>query len=298
MAMENSVTPSLRDISRRFLFEEADIRGETVHLDDSLAEVLANHQYAPGVSRLLGEFMAAAVLLTTTLKYEGSMILQARSDGQVPLMMAECSSDLKLRAIARGAQQATSEAFEVLLESGQLVITIDPLKGERYQGIVPLVENSLARSLDAYFHMSEQLHTRFWLACDGNRAAGMLLQQLPSQVQTDPQTRENQWQHVCTLSETLTDDELLALPAQEILRRLFHEEPTRLFEARSPEFWCSCTRERTFNALSAVGAEEVESLLQEQGSITMDCEFCSQQYVFQREDLADLLHKPEQPHLH
>ena len=296
--MENPPTPDQRDTSRRFLFEAADIRGETVHLNESLAEVLATHQYAPGVSRLLGEFMAASVLLTTTLKYEGSMILQARSEGQVPLMMAECTSDLKLRAIARGAQEATSEAFDVLLSNGQLVITIDPLKGERYQGIVPLVENSLARSLDAYFHMSEQLHTRFWLACDGQQAAGMLLQQLPSQVQPDPQAREAQWQHVCTLSETLADEELLALPAREILTRLFHQEPTRLFESRTPRFWCSCTRERTFNALSAVGAEEVESLLQEQGSVTMDCEFCSQQYVFQREELEDILQPHDRSQLH
>jgi len=286
------------DQSQRFLFDDADIRGETVHLRDSLGEVLANHQYAPGVGRLLGEFMAASVLLTTTLKYEGKMILQARSEGQIPLIMAECTSDLKIRAIARGAQEATSEAFEVLLSNGQLVITIDPARGERYQGIVPLVQNSLAHSLDAYFRMSEQLHTRFWLACDGQQAAGMLLQQLPSQLQPDPQDRENQWQHVCMLADTLRDQELLTLPAEQSLRRLFHKEPTRLFEPRRPEFHCSCSRERTFNALSAVGAEEVESLLVEQGSITMDCEFCNQQYAFNRDDLVALLPPEKPPLLH
>lgn len=286
------------DRSQRFLFDNADIRGETVRLRDSLGEVLANHQYAPGVGRLLGEFMAASVLLTTTLKYEGKMILQARSEGQIPLLMAECTSDLKIRAIARGAQEATAEAFEVLLNNGQLVITIDPARGERYQGIVPLVKNSLAHSLDAYFRMSEQLHTRFWLACDGQQAAGMLLQQLPSQLQPDPQDRANQWQHVCTLADTVRDKELLALPAEQSLRRLFHEEPTRLFEARRPEFHCSCSRERTFNALSAVAVEEVESLLVERGSITMDCEFCNQQYAFYREDLVALLQPESPPLLH
>ena len=286
------------DRSQRFLFDNADIRGETAHLRDSLGEVLANHQYAPGVGRLLGEFMAASVLLSTTLKYEGKMILQARSGGQIPLIMAECSSDLKIRAIARGAQEATSEAVEVLLNNGQLVITIDPARGERYQGIVPLVKDSLAHSLDAYFRMSEQLHTRFWLACDGQQAAGMLLQQLPSQIQPDPQERESQWQHACMLADTIRDQELLTLPAEQSLRRLFHEEPLRLFDARKPEFHCSCSRERTFNALSAVGAEEVASLLEEQGSITMDCEFCNQQYAFYREDLVTLLAPEKPPLLH
>ena len=284
------------DRSQRFLFDNADIRGETAHLRDSLGEVLANHQYAPGVGRLLGEFMAASVLLSTTLKYEGKMILQARSEGQIPLIMAECTSDLKIRAIARGAQEATSEDFEVLLSNGQLVITIDPARGERYQGIVPLVKNSLAHSLDAYFRMSEQLHTRFWLACDGQQAAGMLLQQLPSQLQPDPQDRENQWQHACVLAETIRDQELLTLPAEQSLQRLFHEEPIRLFEVRRPQFHCSCSVERTFNALSAVDAVEIESLLEEQGSITMDCEFCNQQYAFYREDLVALL-PPQNPTL-
>ena len=185
------------DRSVRFLFDNADIRGETVHLQASLKDLLETHQYAPGVASLLGEFLAAAVLLSTTLKYEGKMILQARSEGQVPLLMAECSSELKLRGIARGAQQATSEEFGMLLARGQLVITIDPDKGQRYQGIVPLVENSLSRSLDAYFQQSEQLHTRFWLASDGERAAGMLLQQLPAQLQTEEAVRGEQWQHLC-----------------------------------------------------------------------------------------------------
>ncbi|MEP1593359.1 MAG: Hsp33 family molecular chaperone HslO, partial [Halieaceae bacterium] len=178
------------------------------------------------------------------------------------------------------------------------VITIDPTKGERYQGIVPLVSNSLAHSLDAYFQMSEQLHTRFWLACDGTLAAGMLLQQLPSQLQPNPQDRENQWQHTCILADTIQDEELLALPAEQSLQRLFHEDPIRLFEARRPEFCCSCSRERTFNALSAIGSEEVTSLLEEQGSITMDCEFCNQQYVFQPQDLTALLPSDSPPLTH
>ena len=170
------------DRSLRFLFEQADIRGETVHLDDAYRDILAIHQYAPGVSRLLGEFLAASVLLSTTLKFEGKLILQARSEGEIPLLMVESNSALEIRAIARGAEQATSERFDRLLANGQLAITIDPEQGQRYQGIVPLVEDSLANSLDAYFRHSEQLGTRLWLAADGQRAAGLLLQQLPAEL--------------------------------------------------------------------------------------------------------------------
>ena len=166
--------PGTGDRSQRFLFELADTRGEVAHLDDAYREILAIHQYADGVARLLGEFLAASVLLSSNLKFEGKLVLQARSDGQIPLLMAECTDTLQVRGIARGAEQATSDNFDLLLHDGQLAITIDPTNGQRYQGIVPLQYGSLARSLDNYFQQSEQLSTRIWLAADGQRASGLL----------------------------------------------------------------------------------------------------------------------------
>tara|TARA_R110002110_G_scaffold240244_1_gene456370 strand:- start:17848 stop:18744 length:897 start_codon:yes stop_codon:yes gene_type:complete len=298
MSADNHAANPAADSSRRFLFEQADIRGEIAQLGTSLRDMLAVHQYAPGVQRLLGEFLAAATLLSTTLKFEGRLILQARSDGQVPLLMAECSSDLQIRGIARGAQLATSGDFDQLLADGTLAITVEPLRGKRYQGIVPLSRHSLAASLDAYFEQSEQLHTRLWLACDGRSAGGLLLQQLPAQVSRDPQLREQQWQHVCTLGETVTPTELLQLPPADLLYRLYHEDPVRLFDPRPLAFQCSCSRQRSRNALSAIASAELEDILREQGAITVDCEFCNQQYRFEREDLADLLRAGPAPTLH
>ncbi|MEP4486661.1 MAG: Hsp33 family molecular chaperone HslO [Halioglobus sp.] len=283
------------DIARRFLFDQADIRGETVHVNRVLEDILANHQYAPGVCVLLGEFVAAAVLLSSTLKFEGKLILQVRSEGQIPLLMVECNNHFQVRAIARGAQEATATDFDQLLADGQLAITIDPDKGQRYQGIVPLVNGSLARSLDAYFENSEQLHTRLWLASDGSYAAGMLVQQLPAQVVKDTQQRQEQWQHVCSLAGTLTNRELLDLIAQDILVRLFHEDPVRLFEPRGVTFHCTCSRERTFGALASLPPGDVRELLEEIGHITMDCEFCNQQYLFSADDLKVLI-EGEDPH--
>ena len=287
-----------RDRTQRFLFEEADIRGEIVQLDHSFREIIDVHQYAPGVNKLLGEFLAAAVLPATTLKFEGKLVLQARSEGQIPLLMTECDSELNLRAIARGAQEATSEDFGQLLAGGQLAITIDPSSGQRYQGIVPLVEDSLAHSLDAYFRQSEQLGTRFSLACDGEQAAGMLLQQLPAQLVEDGEQRSNQWEHVSTLASTVKPEELLVVSAPELAHRLYHEDPLRLFEPVPARFKCNCSRERTLNALSSLPREEIHELLAELGSITMDCEFCNQQYRFAEQDLGDILQIDGQGTLH
>ena len=282
-------SPGGIDQSRRFLFDNADVRGESVRLDRAYQEVLGAHQYAPGVSRVLGEFLAASVLLSSNLKFEGKLILQARSEGQIPLLMVECNQALEVRAIARGAQEATAEGFGPLLAGGQLAITIDPDRGNRYQGIVPLGERSLADSLDAYFTQSEQLGTRLWLAADGHCAAGLLLQQLPGeQVKTEEQ-RAAQWENACTLAATITPGELLSLDTTSLLHRLYHQEPVRLFDARPVACRCSCSRQRTLNALSALPKPEVLELLEELGCITMDCEFCNQQYRFTRDDLADLL---------
>lgn len=286
---DKSTPPESGDQSRRFLFEAADIRGETVQLSRAFRDITAIHQYAPEVRRLLGEFLAAAALLRSTLKFDGKLILQARSDGQIPLIMAECNTAGEVRGIVRGAATATASQFQQLLGDGQLAITIDPVRGQRYQGIVPLSGDSLAQSLDGYFAHSEQLGTRIWLACDGHTAGGLLLQQLPSQVVTDATHRGQQWEHACTLADTTRDEELLELPTEELLRRLYHGDSLRLFPAAPLKFHCNCSRERTLNALSALGAAEVEDLLQELGSITMDCEFCNQQYRYLREDLQEIL---------
>jgi molecular chaperone Hsp33 len=286
---DNRTAAPAGDQARRFLFEQADIRGESVQLDTAFSEILDIHQYAPGVSRLLGELLAAAVLLRSTLKFEGKLVLQARSQGQIPLLMAECTSTGELRGIARGADQATANHFDRLLGDGSLTITVDPAQGQRYQGIVPLAGDSLAHSLDAYFQQSEQLGTRLWLAADGQRARGLLLQQLPAQLTTDTLQRAQQWEHVCALAATIQSQELLELGTEQLLYRLYHEESLRLFAPTALAFHCSCSRERTLRALSAIEPAELENILDEQGSITMDCEFCNQQYHHHREDLKDLL---------
>ncbi len=286
--MEHTPEKDSADLSQRFIFDDADIRGETVHLEKALQDILGVHQYTPAVSQLIGEFLAAAVLLSTTLKFDGKLILQARSEGEIPLIMVECSNELQIRAIARGAEQATSTEFSQLLSNGQLAITVDPQRGNRYQSVVPLGEGSLAHSLDAYFQQSEQLATRFWLAADAQRAGGLLLQQLPTQTIDDQARRQAQWQHACALATTVKAEELLALPAQQLLHRLYHENPVRLFQPSPVAFQCSCSRERTFSALATIDTRELEKILHEQGSITMDCEFCNQQYRFEKEDLAAL----------
>ncbi|MEM6582359.1 MAG: Hsp33 family molecular chaperone HslO [Pseudomonadota bacterium] len=282
----------LLDGKRRFLFEDLDARGELVHLRGVLDEVSAIHAYPEPVHRLLGEFMAAAVLLASNLKFEGSLTVQARSDRQIPLIMAECTNNMSVRAIARGAQEAMGTSFSELLGDGQLVLTITPTNRQRYQGIVPLQSASLAQCIDSYFAQSEQLGTRIFLCCSGRRAAGLLLQQLPVDLDSHFDTRKQNFERLALLSDTLRPEELLGLKDAELLTRLFSEDSLRLFDPEPVRFKCSCSAERTLQALASLGAEEIRDILDEQGMVTMDCEFCNQRYTFNREQLRHLIEKP------
>lgn len=284
----------MNDALQRFLFDDTDVRGELTRLRQAYRDTVSSHAYPAGVARLLGEFLAAASLLSATLKFEGTLTLQARSEGQIPLIMAEITSDRRLRGIARGADEASSDDFGELLSNGQLTITVVPVSGQRYQGIVPLEGDCLAACLENYFQQSEQLATRIWLAADSQCCAGMLLQELPAAGDANSERRQQQWQHLTTLADTLSAAELLETSFEVLLHRLYHQDPVRVFEAQPVQFQCSCSSERTLSALRSLGEEELRSIIAEQGAIDINCEFCHQHYHYTEADVQALF----QPTLH
>ena len=279
------------DFKQRFLFPETDIRGELVRLDESLEAILGTHDYPLAVQGLVGEAVAAVALLAGTLKFSGRLSLQAQGRGPGSLLLAECTHDGQLRALARhDGELDTAANIGALIGDGTMVITITPDQGRQYQGIVPLEGDTLAQCLEGYFQQSEQLPTRLWLASGNGRAAGLMLQRLPDQVASGDENR-NQWEHLEALAGTLKMEELLDLPAETVLRRLFHETPPRLPEAQPLRFGCTCSRERTENALLSLGADELKTLLDEDGEATLTCDFCLSQQHFDAVDLAELIRR-------
>ena len=279
------------DFKQRFLFPETDIRGELVRLDESLEAILGTHDYPLAVQGLVGEAVAAVALLAGTLKFSGRLSLQAQGRGPVSLLLAESPHDGQLRPLARhDGELDTAANIGALIGDGTMVITITPDQGRQYQGIVPLEGDTLAQCLEGYFQQSEQLPTRLWLASGSGRAAGLMLQHLPDQVASGDENR-NQWEHLEALAGTLKMGELLDLPAETVLRRLFHETPPRLPEAQPLRFGCTCSRERTENALLSLGADELKTLLDEDGEATLTCDFCLSQQHFDAVDLAELIRR-------
>jgi molecular chaperone Hsp33 len=273
------------DSLQRFVFEGAPVRGEIVHLDATWRAVLERHEYPLPLRTVLGELMAAAALLSSTIKFTGSLIMQVQGSGPVKLLVVECTSDQTMRATAKWDEPLQGSDFRDLVGSGRFVMTIAPEDARQtYQGVVTLEGTDVSDALEHYMATSEQLDTRLWLAADGEHAAGMMLQRLPGSSEADPDT----WNRAIQLTQTVTSNELLKLPTREIVHRLYHEEDIRLFEPRVMSFRCSCSRERVVNMLRLLGREEVMSILQEREAVEVNCEFCNRHYRFDAVDAEQI----------
>ena len=273
----------------RYLFEHHQVRGELVQLDQTFRHMVAAQEYPAPVRQLLGELLVATSLLTATLKFEGSITVQLQGNGPVSLAVINGDHLQQLRGVARWQGELPTEPdLKALVGDGHLVITITPEEGERYQGIVSLESDSLASSLESYFAQSEQLATRIWIRTGGTTAeplaAGMLLQELPA----SNEQHAEEFDHLSKLTDTIKDEELFTLPAEEILYRLYHEEEVRLFAPQAIQFRCTCSRERCEQALLQVGQVEVEAMIHEQGQIDMHCDYCGSHYQFDAIDAQAL----------
>jgi len=253
-----------RDCLHRFIFEHYPIRGHLVHLDAAWQALIEHSDYPEAIRDTLGETVAAAVLLAATIKFEGILSLQLQGEGSVHLMLAQCTSGLGVRGLARFSQDEQLRRVVDLMGPGNLTVTLENDDGsQRYQGVVPLSENRLADSLQEYFEKSEQLPTRLWLQADAHGASGMLLQRLPDPKPGTGESAEpveHAWRRVQLIGETLTALEMRTLRDAEILHRLFNEDDVRLFEPAPVFFRCRCSRERVGSMLQSLGEAESRSV--------------------------------------
>ena len=312
----------------KFLFDGLPVRGIIVRLTDAWTEILrrraSNSQtgaYATPVAELLGETVAASVLMQSNIKFDGALVMQIMGDGPVKLAVVEVQPDLALRATATvngniRPDMALSEMVNAG-NGGRCAITLDPsarLPGQQpYQGVVPLCGDQgekLEKFSDVVQHymlQSEQLDTTLVLAADDTVAAGLLIQRLPVQgsgnlagstrkADEDEIGRNEDYNRIAMLAASLKREELLGLDVDAILHRLFWQEDVLRFAAQrddpQPHFVCSCSREKVGAMIVRLGEEEAASILAEREDIEVGCEFCGVQYRFDAVDAAQLF-KPQ-----
>ena len=283
----------------KFAFTGVRVKGELVQLTTAWREMTAHRTYPNAVMRVLGETVAAAALLAANIKFNGALVMQIHGDGPLQLLVVECQSNLMLRATATVRDEAIDDqtSLRALVNRegrGRFAITLDPkdpLPGQRpYQGIVVLEGDSMAEVLQNYMRQSEQLETRLWLTSDAGTAAGILLQRLPADS-GHPLAPADDWQRLTVVAQTVTSDELLTLAPEDVLHRLFWQESLERYVPVTPRFACTCSRQRIAKMLLSLGRDEVESIVSEQGAVSVTCEFCGRQYAFDAADAARLFGK-------
>jgi molecular chaperone Hsp33 len=294
------MTSPKQDLIHRFIFDQADVRGEIVTLDNTLLSALEHQQLPLSAKALLGEFLVAVSLMKELFKVEGRLTLQVRGAGLVPLIVAEANEGRTIRGILKyndqmGPCDIGHLTLPEIVGQGVLSITLDPLEGQRYQGIVGLEGTTLAQCLTHYFSHSEQLPTRVWLMSDGAKAGGLLLQALPPSHNANE--HQDVWQTAEYLGDTVTQAELLNLDHAQLLHRLFNEFDVRLFPGQPVAFQCTCSRERSLQAIAALGEADALALLRERHRIDVNCEFCGAFYQFDQQDLLRFF-KGTSPILH
>jgi len=258
-----------------FVLEDHGIRGALVRLEDTWQRVVAAHDYPPEVRALLGESIVSTLLLATGLKATPSVALQLQGAGPLKLLLVQCTDGQRVRGMASFKEYS---AGTPLLGEGRLVVNLDTGKPNGFfQGIVPLTSTKLGECLESYFAQSEQLETRLVLRADEQRVAGMLLQVLPGHDET---RAVEAFETAAACAGTVSVDELTRSAAEELLPKLFAGQSIRLFSARPIEHDCRCTPERLAGVVRMLGADEVKSLLAEQGHVELKCEFCNRAFRY------------------
>jgi molecular chaperone Hsp33 len=276
------------NILNRYLFDDLSVRGELVQLDETYQQIISSKEYPAPIKTLLGELLVATTLLTATLKFEGAITIQLQGDGPVSLIVINGDNNQQVRGVARWEGSISTDAtVRELMGNGYLVITIEPDQGERYQGIIGLESDDLSEIIESYFERSEQLKTRIWIRTgeyEGNvHAAGMLLQVMPDGTGT-----LDDFEHLEQLTDTIKNEELFSLEAQDLLYRLYNQETVQLFTPQPVVFCCGCSRERSSAAIITLPQADIDDVLREEGHISLHCDYCGTTYKFDKNQVKEL----------
>jgi len=285
------------DLLHQFVFSNTPIRGRIVQLTRSYVEAVQYQDLTVEGLNLLGEALAAVSLVADSLKFDGSVTLQAQGQGKISKLVAECHGGHFIRGLAINNEKVKSSEGESvgisLISGNQLAISLLPKSDKQmqpYQGIVELKKEGLAQSLSLYFKSSEQLLTSFVLKCLNGKSAGLFLQKLPTNEDTSSLNDDfdDTWNTLNILAGTVTHDELTSLPAPEVVRRLFHEHQHRIFEPKEIKFGCRCSSEKSQDAIILVGYKEAIQIIEEEGTLSVDCSYCNKRYEYDREQITKI----------
>ena len=295
----------MSDQIKKFLLDDRSARVSAVEMEHVWYEATARHQLEPAVRDLLGELMAAAALLASNLKFEGSLLLQLQGQGPIRLIVVECRADMSMRATVKLGETALTDqaGLRALINpdgQGRFSVILNPPKDavnlHPYQGIVALESDSLADAIMQYMEQSEQLSTQLWLSVTPDRISGLMLQRMPSTggtPSTSSEQAQSSWEEAQMICSTLKADELAQTPCDDLLARLFWQRPVMSLESRTIHWHCGCTRARVSSMLRSLGQGEVQEIINNEGQVEVTCEFCGERYEFNQAQATSLFTEPD-----
>ncbi|GHU18578.1 33 kDa chaperonin [Betaproteobacteria bacterium] len=278
---------------QRFLLEALDIRGAVVKLTDVWQALQLRRHYPAPLAHLLGQLAAVTAVISGNLKHSGRLTFQIQSQGPVELIVVDCSATLNMRGYAKAKEPISSSAnLAGLVRDGHLQLTLEQDGQEQpYRSLVALEGDTIAAVFTHYLEQSEQQPTGLWLACDSNTAAALFLQKLPDADRRDA----DGWSRMQQLAQTVRTAELLALPPEHLLHRLFNEEDITLYPARAVTHRWPPKPEKIISMLQSLGEEEVRSVLTEHGEVVVLDELSNHAYHFDEDDIGAIF-RPQTLH--
>ena len=286
-----------KDTLHRFIFEDTDIRGNYVKLNHTIEEATQHQALPQNIHIALGELMIASSLLASTLKLDGSLTLQIQTNGPLKLLIAECNENLGIRGTVKWNGPIESIAPIDLIKEGHFIITLIQKNAKTpYQGIVPMEGNSISELLENYMLRSEQIQTKLWIHSQENIFHGILIQKLPfnsSAEALDHDAMTSAWEDIAMSADKSFKTIHPELEASKILQTIFSSETIRLFDPSYPNFACSCSKKSVENMLRLIGKKECESIIEEQSSITIHCDFCNECYKYSEDEVEFIFNESE-----
>ena len=287
----------MSDYVVRMLAKEAGVRGLGCLTTGLAREGARRHKTSPVATVALGQAMTAAALMGALLKTRQRVALKFEGDGPLQKIITEAASNGDVRGyvvVPDVPQERQWGAFAVpqaLGRDGLLTVVKDLRLRELYQGIVPLQAGDIETDLAYYLNQSEQIPSVLAMGVQLDEeeqvaaAGGILIQAIPPY---NPAIVHALGERVAELPPF---EELLAqgYTPEAVFELVFDNIAIKLLGQQPLYFQCSCSRERSQQALASLGRDELDSLLTQEGEAVVDCHFCHERFVFSREDLEAML---------
>lgn len=264
-----------------FVFDALPVRGALIHLSRSWRRMNRDHDYDGVVRETLGHAAAATGLIAQSLKFDGAITLQIQGDGDLRMLVMQCTSELEVRGMASFDESGGAETFSDLMHNAHCAITVDA-SDRPYQGIVEIERSSLASSLENYFERSVQVPSHVMLVSNASLSGGLLLQQMPGQQWMN----DDDWHRLGYIAATLRTGDFHAVEGMDLIGKLFAEDDVRVFRSKPVIFRCRCSQRRAEAVLRMLGEAETLDVVAERGRVDVTCEYCGRRRAFDAIDIS------------